>query len=199
MVLKSTKLKFRGDFEVIAFKNPEDWNGWLSEHHSISNGIWIRLFKKDSGMKSLTHDGALDEALCYGWIDGQAKKYDEKSWIQKFTPRRAGSIWSKRNIDRVEALIKAGRMKASGLEEINEAKKDGRWEKAYDSPSNMKIPGDFLKELSKDKKALKFFESLNKTNKYTIVWRLQTAKKPETRSNRMNKILDMLSKGEKFY
>ena len=199
MVLKSTKLKFRGDFEVIAFKNPEDWNGWLSEHHSISNGIWIRLFKKDSGMKSLTHDGALDEALCYGWIDGQAKKYDEKSWIQKFTPRRAGSIWSKRNINRVEALIKAGRMKASGLEEINEAKKDGRWEKAYDSPSNMKIPGDFLKELSKDKKALKFFESLNKTNKYTIVWRLQTAKKPETRSNRMNKILDMLSKGEKFY
>ena len=199
MVLKSTKLKFRGDFEVIAFKNPEDWNGWLSEHHSISNGIWIRLFKKDSGMKSLTHDGALDEALCYGWIDGQAKKYDEKSWIQKFTPRRAGSIWSKRNINRVEALIKAGRMKASGLEEINEAKKDGRWEKAYDSPSNMKIPGDFLKELSKDKKALKFFKSLNKTNKYAIVWRLQTAKKSETRSNRMNKILDMLSKGEKFY
>lgn len=184
---------------IISFKNSEEWNNWLSENHSSSNGIWIRLFKKDSGVKSLTHDGALDEALVYGWIDGQAKKYDEKSWIQKFTPRRAGSIWSKRNIELVEKLIKKDKIKPSGLKAINEAKKNGRWKNAYDSPGNMKIPEDFLKELSKNKKSLKFFESLNRTNKYSIVWRLRTAKKPETRESRMKKILDMLSKGEKFH
>ncbi len=199
MTQKSVKLKSVDDIKTIYFKNSEDWKNWLSKNHSASNGIWIRMFKKDSDIKTLTHDEALDEALCYGWIDGQTKKYDERSWIQKFTPRRKRSIWSKKNIERVKLLIKQDKMKPSGLKEINEAEKDGRWEKAYDSPTNMKIPGDFLKELSKNKNALKFFESLNRSNKYSIAWRLQTAKKPETRDIRMKKIVDMLSKGEKFH
>ncbi len=160
MKKKSSKIKPLENYKIVAFENPDVWNSWLSESHSESNGIWLRLFKKDSGVKSITHDEALNEALCYGWIDGQAKKYDEKSWIQKFTPRRPKSIWSKRNIELVERLIKNGKMKTPGLKAINEAKKDGRWEKAYDSPSNMEIPNDFLKELSKDKKALKFLNPL---------------------------------------
>ncbi|MFZ0452262.1 MAG: YdeI/OmpD-associated family protein [Ignavibacteriaceae bacterium] len=198
MVHKSSKIKATEELKVIAFKSPEDCNKWLSENHSASKGIWIRLFKKDSGVKSLTRDEILDEALCYGWIDGQAKKYDEKSWIQKFTPRRPKSIWSKRNIERVKILIKKRKMQPAGLKAIDDAKKDGRWEKAYDSPANMKVPDDFLNEL-RNKKLLKFFESLNRTNKYSIIWRLQTAKKTETRIRRMKKILDMLSKGEKFH
>lgn len=199
MAQKSSGLKSSEQNNTIIFKSPEEFNNWLSENHSCSNGVWIRSFKKDSGIKSLTHDEALDEALCFGWIDGQAKKYDENSWIQKFTPRRVRSIWSKRNIERVEELIKTSKMKPSGLKAINEAKKNGRWENAYDSPGNMKVPEDFLKEISGNKKSLKFFESLNRTDKYSIVWRLQTAKKPETRVRRMKKILDMLSKGEKFH
>ena len=199
MVQKTSMRKSTEEFKILSFKNSEEWNNWLSKNHSASNGIKIRFFKKDSGVKSITHSETLDEALCYGWIDGQLEKYDEKSWLRKFTPRRARSIWSKKNIERVEKLIKLNKMKSSGLKEINEAKKDGRWKKAYDSPSNMKVPDDFLKELSKDKKALKFFESLNKANKYAIAWRLQTAKKPETRINRMNKLLDMLSRGEKLH
>ena len=187
------------NFKVFSFESPKEWNDWLSKNHSTSNGIWLRFFKKGSGVESVTHDEALDEALCYGWIDGQLKKHDEKSWLQKFTPRRLRSIWSKRNIEHAEKLVKAGKMKLPGLKEIEEAKKDGRWKNAYDSPAKMTVPDDFLEMLNKNKSAMKFFESLNKANKYAIAWRLQTAKKPETRDNRMKKILDMLSKREKFH
>lgn len=127
------------------------------------------------------------------------KKYDENSWLLKFTPRRNISIWSKRNVERVETLIKLGKMESAGLKEINEAKADGRWSKAYDSPSNMTFPEDFLKKLSRNKKSLNFFESLDRTNKYSIAWRLQTAKKPETQRKRMEEILGMLSRSEKFH
>jgi len=191
--------KTKDDYEIVFFQNTNELRKWLTKNHSNSGGVWLRFFKKDSGFKSLNHDEALDEALCFGWIDGQAKKYDENSWLQKYTPRRKKSIWSKKNTDRTEELIKSGKMKKAGLKEVAAAKEDGRWEKAYDSPSKMTIPEDFLKKLSKDKKALKFFYSLNKTNKYSIVWRLQTAKKIETRENRMKKILHMLSNEEKFH
>jgi uncharacterized protein YdeI (YjbR/CyaY-like superfamily) len=187
------------NYKAFSFKSPRDWNNWLSKNHSDFDGIWMRLYKKDSGVKSVTHDEALEEALCYGWIDGQLKKHDKKSWLQKFTPRRARSIWSKRNIKHAEELMKAGKMMLPGLKEIEEAKKDGRWENAYDSPAKMTVPDDFLEKLKKNKSAMKFFESLNKPNKYAIAWRLQTAKKPETRDKRMNKILEMLSDGEKFH
>ena len=187
------------DFDIVAFRSEKEWERWLSKNHSKKNGIWIKYFKKDSDTKSVTYAEAIDAALCFGWIDSQAKKYDDRSWLQKFTPRRSKSIWSKRNREHVDRLIKDGKMKAAGLKEIEAAKNDGRWEQAYDSPKTMEIPEDLLKELSKNKKAKTFFETLNKTNVYSITWRLQTAKKPETRAARMKTILEMLKKGSKFH
>jgi len=189
----------KADLQIISFKSPKDWARWLAKNHSTWSGIWLRLFKKDSGVASVTYAEALDEALCYGWIDGQLEKYDEKSWLRKFTPRRPKSVWSKRNIEHIKRLIDAGKMKPSGLKEVEAAKADGRWERAYDSPSAMQVPEDFLKELSKDKKAKAFFETLNRANVYSIAWRLQTAKKPETRAMRMKAILELLNRGEKFH
>jgi uncharacterized protein YdeI (YjbR/CyaY-like superfamily) len=187
------------DYPIVSFKTQKEWHNWLDKNHSKLNGIWLQFFKKDSGIKALNYGEALDEALCYGWIDGQAKKFDAISWIQKFTPRRSKSIWSKRNIEHISRLDKDGKMKPAGLKAVEEAKKDGRWEKAYDSPTNMQVPEDFLEALSKNKKALAFFNSLSKANTYAIAWRLQTAKKPETRGKRMKAILEMLKKGEKFH
>ncbi len=185
--------------DIKSFKSQKEFGEWLKKNHDKAEGIWLKFYKKDSGFPTITHEEALDEALCFGWIDGQLKKYDDISWLQKFTLRKSKSIWSKRNTERAEELIKLGQMKPAGFDEITKAKEDGRWQKAYDSPANMNIPDDFLKRLSKDKKAFKFFESLNKANKYAVAWRLQTAKKPETREKRMVQIIGMLSKGEKFH
>ena len=187
------------DLPIISFETPDEWNHWLEQNYHTLKGIWLRFYKKGSGVTSITYAQALDEALCYGWIDGQLKGSDEKSYLQRFTPRRARSIWSKRNIEHVARLEKEGRIKPSGLKEIEAAKVDGRWDKAYDSHSNMTIPEDFLLELQKDKTAFAFFETLTKSNKYAIAWRLQTAAKSETRDKRMKTILEMLSKGEKFH
>jgi uncharacterized protein YdeI (YjbR/CyaY-like superfamily) len=187
------------DLPILSFKSPNDWANWLAKNHAKSSGLWLRLFKKDSGMATVTYAEALDEALCYGWIDGQLEKYDEKSWLRKFTPRRPKSVWSKRNIEHVNRLVDAGKMKPAGLKEMEAAKADGRWGRAYDSPSAMQVPQDFLAELSKHKKAQIFFETLNKANTYAIAWRLQTAKKPETREKRMKKFIQMLENGEKLH
>ena len=187
------------DIPILSFESQKDWEEWLSRNYDLQVGIWVRFYKKGSGVHSIVYDQALDGALCFGWIDGQVKKLDENSYIQKFTPRRARSMWSKRNIDHVSRLEKEGKMQPSGIKEVEKAKKDGRWERAYDSPGNMEIPDDFLRELSKNKKALEFFDSLNKTNKYTIGWRLQTAKSADSREKRMKEILIMMDKGEKFH
>ena len=184
---------------MMEFPSQKDWHQWLSKNHSTLEGVWLKFHKKHSGLKSINYAEAVEEALCFGWIDGQAKPLDGNAWLQKFTPRRSKSIWSKRNTERVIQLIEEGRMKPAGLKEIEAAKSDGRWQKAYDSPVNMTAPDDFLKQLNKNKKAKQFFESLNKTNKYAINWRLQTAKKQETREKRMKAILEMLSNGEKFH
>ena len=189
----------KADSPVLPFKTTKDLALWLSKHHAVATGIWMRLYKKDSGVVSITYAQALDVALCYGWIDGQKKSYDAESWIQKFTPRRPKSIWSKRNREHIARLENAGLMKPAGIKQVEAAKADGRWEQAYDSSSNMVVPEDFLKELAKSKKTENFFKTLNKTNTYAIVFRLQTAKKPETRVKRMKAILDMMKKGEKFY
>lgn len=189
----------KSEFPVLAFKSPVSFGKWLAHNHAKADGIWLRLFKKASGEKSITYDEALDEALCFGWIDGQVKSYDALSWIQKFTPRRRRSVWSKRNTGHVDRLTREGRMKAAGLAEVDKAKADGRWEQAYESPANTKLPDDFLERLSHKRKAQAFFESLNKANKYAIAWRLYTAKKPETRERRMQAILTMLAHGEKFH
>lgn len=196
---KSTHKTNAIDLHIICFETGDEWRRWLEKNHHSQNGIWLRLYKKDSGIVSISHRIALDEALCYGWIDGQARKYDAVSYLQKFTPRRARSIWSKRNIEHIARLLQAGKMTPLGLKEVEAAKADGRWARAYDSPSNMTMPEDFLQELAKNKEASTFFETLNKTNRYAIAWRLQTAKKPETREKRKGVIIEMLSRGEKFH
>ncbi len=196
---EQTTVKTTDNSSILSFEAPEDWEHWLEQNHLISKGIWLRFYKKESQVKSVNYQEALDVALCYGWIDGQVKTYDAQSYLQKFTPRRPKSIWSKRNIEHVARLGKDEKMKPAGLKEVESAKTDGRWDVAYDSPSNMTVPDDFLRELSKNKTSLAFFERLNKSNKYAVTWRLQTAKKPETREKRMKAILEMLARGEKFH
>jgi uncharacterized protein YdeI (YjbR/CyaY-like superfamily) len=187
------------EMPIKSFASAGTWEKWLAANHAKSDGIWLCIYKKDSGTKTVTYAEALDEALCYGWIDGQKKKQDDESWLQKFTPRRARSIWSKRNIEHVDRLTNENRMKAAGLKAFEEARADGRLDAAYDAPSKSSIPDDFLLLLEKNKKAKAFFDTLNKANKFAISWRLQTAKKPETRQKRMNTILDMLAREEKFH
>lgn len=184
---------------IKTFKSGNEWRKWLVKNHSQTEGVWLKFFKKDSGKQTFTYAEALDEALCFGWIDGQAKGLDSESWIQRFTPRRAKSIWSKRNRDHIARLIKIGKMTKAGLSQVESAKKDGRWQNAYEGSKNLKIPADFLKELKKDKKAYDFFQTLNRANTYAIAWRLHTAAKPETRERRMNVLLEMLKKGKKIH
>jgi uncharacterized protein YdeI (YjbR/CyaY-like superfamily) len=183
------------ELEISAFASAQDWWQWLARNHTTSDGIWLRLFKKTSGVASVTYDEALDEALCHGWIDGQLKSYDAQSWLRKFTPRRTSSVWSKKNLERVVRLTKAGRMKAAGRKAADAARRDV----AYDSPGNAAVPKDFLKALAKNAKAKACFATLNRANVYAITWRLQTAKRPETRQKRLEAILAMLAKGEKFH
>lgn len=187
------------EYEVKSFSTPKVWRAWLAKNHAVSNGLQVRLYKKDSGIKSITYQEALDEALCFGWIDGQSNKCDEQSWLQKFTPRRARSIWSKRNREHIARLTKAKLMMPAGIAEVKRAKADGRWQEAYDSPKDMEVPKDFIAELKKDAQAYVFFETLNKTNRYAIAWRLQTAKKPETRERRKAKLLEMMRAGTKIH
>ena len=187
------------EFPFKSFASALLWRRWLDANHAKSAGLWMRLYKTGSGKMSVTYAEALDEALCYGWIDGQKNKGDDHSWLQKFTPRRPRSLWSKKNRERATRLIKAKRMKASGQKQVDAAKKDGRWDKAYDAASTMEIPADFLRALEKDKRACAFFESLNRANVFAIVWRLQTAKKPQTRTRRMELILQMMKEGKSFH
>jgi uncharacterized protein YdeI (YjbR/CyaY-like superfamily) len=182
-----------------AFPSAARWRAWLARNHATSSGIRLRIYKKGSAEKTVTYAEALDEALCYGWIDGRKDAYDAGSFLQRFTPRRPQSLWSKRNREHAERLVKEGRMAAAGRKEIEAAKKDGRWDGAYDSSRTMEVPADFLKELKKDKEAHDFFKTLNKANTYAIAWRLQTAKKPETRARRAEKLLDMLKRGERLH
>lgn len=184
---------------TLEFETSEAFETWLEKNYAISTGIWMKIFKKDSGQKTISYAEALDVALCYGWIDGQKKSFDELAWLQKFCPRTAKSIWSKVNIGHVERLTNNAKMQPAGLFAVEKAKADGRWERAYDSPSKMTIPEDFLKEISKNKKAEAFFKTLNKTNLFSIGFRLQTAKKQETREKRMKEIIEKLEKGEKFH
>jgi uncharacterized protein YdeI (YjbR/CyaY-like superfamily) len=185
--------------EIKSFPSSAKFRAWLSKNYDLQEGVWLKLFKKNSGKNTFSHAEALDEALCYGWIDGIGKKHDDESWIIKFTPRREKSIWSKRNRENVARLIKTKRMTKHGLREVERAKADGRWDAAYDSPKDMKIPKDFIDELKKDKEAYHFFKTLHKTNTYAIAWRLQTAKKPETREKRKNILLDKMKNKEKLH
>lgn len=186
------------EVKVIAFKTAKAFNAWLVKNHAKSDGFWMKLYKKGSGITSITYAEALDEALCYGWIDGQKKSLDAEAWIQKFTPRRARSIWSKRNTEHIARLIEEKRMQPAGLAEVDAAKADGRWDNAYSSPKDMKVPDDFMTALKKNKKAEAFFKTLSKSNLYSIAWKIETAKKQETREKRIKLFIAALAKGEKI-
>lgn len=185
--------------QVLAFETSKALEDWFAKYHALVPVLWIRFYKKDSGKGGVSYDQALDSALCYGWIDGIVKKYDETSYVQRFTPRRPKGNWSKRNTEHVARLIKEGKMQPPGLLEVEAAKKDGRWQSAYESPVTAKIPDDFLREIGENKKAKAFFDTLSRANVYAIAYRLQTAKKAETLERRKRVILEMLEKGEKFH
>jgi len=184
---------------ILPFENAKAFEAWLMKNHKSSRGIALRLYKKGSGIPSLSYAEALDVALCYGWIDAVKKSYDAESWLQRFCPRRPQGNWSKLNTQHVQRLIKAGRMRPAGLAAVEAAKADGRWKAAYDAPGTSTVPADFLAALAKDKSALAFFGSLNRANHYAIAYRLQTAKKPETRQRRFELLLGMMKKGRKIH
>jgi len=185
--------------ETKSFRNAREFRAWLEKHHAQANGILLRIYKNNAGVATVTYAEALDQALCFGWIDGQKLPLDEKSWIQKFTPRRPKSSWSKRNTEHATRLIESGAMTAAGLQQIDAAKADGRWKAAYDSPANSSVPQEFLDALARNKKASVFYKTLNKTNLYSIAYRLQTAKRPQTRAKRIELIVAMLARGETFH
>lgn len=181
------------DIPIITFADSTAWQTWLADNYTDQIGVWIKIAKKDSGIPSITHAQALDEALCYGWIDGMRKGLDEQYFLQKFTPRRKRSLWSKVNIAKVEALITEKRMQAPGLSEIELAKSDGRWDAAYESQANATIPDDLTAALKANPRAGEFFASLNKAERYAVLWRLMTAKSPEVRSARLQKMIETLT------
>lgn len=186
------------DLPTILFESQPAFEEWLMNNTS-SSGVWLQLAKKNSGVTSVSYDEAVESALCYGWIDSQKKAYDENTWIQKFTPRGAKSYWSKVNTQKAEALIASGRMTPHGLRAIETAKQNGNWDNAYSAQSIASLPEDFAAELQQNTKAKFFYDSLNSQNKYAIIFRLQHAKKPETRMRHIAQFLEMLEKGEKIY
>ena len=186
------------ELPVMRFEDSAAWQRWLRAHGD-SNGVWLQIAKQGQGVITVTYAEALDVALCHGWIDGQKQTFDAQFYLQRFTPRRPRSVWSKINVGKVEALIAAGRMQPAGLREVEAAKADGRWQAAYDSARTMDVPAELATALAKNSKAKAFFESLNKTNHYAVCWRVQTAKKPETRAARVQKLVDMLARGEKIH
>ncbi len=188
----------KNGLRIIAFAANQDFYYWLSEHADSSPGIWIRIYKKASGRQSVAWAGAVEVALCFGWIDSLVNTYDDESYIQKFTPRRPKGMWSKINCETVGRLIADGRMRPAGLAQVEAAKTDGRWDAAYESPKNMQVPADFIEELNKHPKAEAFYATLNKTNRYSIAFRLTTARKLETRQRRQEVIIALLNEGKKL-
>jgi uncharacterized protein YdeI (YjbR/CyaY-like superfamily) len=184
---------------IRGFKTRKDFSAWLEKNHKISPAIWVRIAKKGSRIKSITYAEGVDVALCYGWIDAQKLPENETAWLQRFMPRRPRSIWSRINREKALGLIANGQMNQAGLLEIERAKKDGRWEAAYESQAGASAPPDFEEELDRHPRAKEFFRSISAANRYAIIWRLQTAKKAETRAKRMRSFIEMLEKGETLH
>lgn len=187
------------DLPVILFAHSAAWTTWLEQHHTTATGIWLRLAKKAAGIESVSYAEALEVALCYGWIDGQKKSYDETSWLQKFTPRGTKSIWSKINRENAKALIERGKMQPTGLKAIEQAQQDGRWDAAYDSSRSALVPEDFQAALEHNAEAKAFFATLTRGNRYAILFRIQTAKKAETRAKRIQQFIQMLENHETIH
>ena len=186
------------ELPILPFKTQRAFGAWLKKNHAASSGLWLKIAKAGA-YPSITYAEALEEALCYGWIDGQKKSFDAEWWLQKFTPRGPRSIWSQINRDKVLALIAAGRVQPAGLAAIEAAKKNGRWDAAYAGQRTAELPADFQAELDRRPQAKAFYATLNSANRFAIMFRLQSAKKPETRARRMQQFLEMLEKGEKLY
>ena len=184
---------------ILQLASQEEWEAWLDAEHGTSDGVWLKLAKKGSGVETVVYAEALEVALCYGWIDSQVARLDERFYLQKFTPRRARSKWSRINRDKIEELTRQGRLKPAGLEQVELAKADGRWDAAYASPANVAIPDDLQAALDASPQAAEFWERLNKSNRFAIVFQLEDAKKPETRTRRLEKFVGMLERGEKLY
>lgn len=183
----------------LLLEDQERWFFWLRKNHATSSGVWLRIAKKSAPVRSVSYLQAVDAALCFGWIDGQKKSDDESYWLQRFTPRSEKSIWSKINREKAIRLIELGQMNAAGLREVERAKRDGRWDGAYDSPRGATIPADFQSVLNKIPRAKAFFATLDSRNRYAVLFRIQTAKKPETRARRITQFAEMLSQHEKIH
>jgi uncharacterized protein YdeI (YjbR/CyaY-like superfamily) len=187
------------ELPTLPFETPRAFAAWLASNHATSRGVWIKIAKAASGIASIDYAGALEVALCWGWIDGQSRRIDDAWYVQKFTPRGARSLWSKINCAKATALIAAGRMKPAGLAEVDRARQDGRWARAYDSPSRATVPDDLAAALVKNARASAFFAGLDSRNRYAILHRVQTAKKPETRARRIAQFVKMMARREKLY
>jgi uncharacterized protein YdeI (YjbR/CyaY-like superfamily) len=185
------------EIPVVSFANAGAWSTWLASRSLSSLGVWLKIAKKASGKASITYAEALEVALAWGWIDGQKGKLDETWWLQKFTPRGPRSIWSKINREKAIALITAGEMMPSGLAEVERAKRDGRWERAYESQSKASVPEDLAKALARNLRAERFFATLDSRSRYAVLFRVQNAKKAETRARRIAQFVEMLANGEK--
>lgn len=181
---------------ILFFATPVELEAWIDEHGEESDGIWLKFAKKDSGIESVVYTEAVEIALSHGWIDGQAKRLDDRHYLQRFTPRRPRSKWSRINREKAERLIAEGRMRAGGLREIERAKEDGRWEDAYDSPSTATVPDDFQAALDAEPAAAEFFASLGSTKRYSFLYRITDAKRPETRAKRIAEYVELLARGE---
>jgi len=186
------------DLPIKLFKTEAAWEKWLVAHRDAP-GLWLKIAKKDQGVTSVTYAQALDVALCHGWIDGLKRACDAQYFLQRFTPRRSKSLWSKINVGKVETLVAAGRMQAAGLREVEAAKADGRWAAAYHAASGMECPPELAAALKKNAKARRFFDALDGANRYAFCWRVHTAKKPETKAARVEKFVGMLERGEKIH
>ncbi|CAN5318486.1 YdeI/OmpD-associated family protein [soil metagenome] len=184
---------------IRTIPDSEGWQAWLDEHHADHPGVWLKLAKKSSPASTVSYAEALDVALCYGWIDAQAGSYDEHYWLQRFCPRGPRSSWSKINREKVAVLTGAGRMRPAGVAAVQAAQADGRWDAAYDPPSRTTVPPDFRERLDAHPDAAAFWAALNSANRYAMLYRIQTAKKPETRARRIEQFLDMLGRGEKLH
>ena len=184
------------ELPTLPFESKKKFADWLAKNHGKSAGLWLKIAKKAAGIPTVTYLEALDVALCYGWIDGQKGSFDEQYFLQKFTPRRPKSIWSKINVEKVAGLIASGEMKPSGLKAVEAAKQDGRWAAAYSSQKNIVVPADFQSALGKNKKAKAFFETLSGSKRYSFLFRIETAKKAETREKRIRQFVEMLANGE---
>ena len=189
----------RPDLPILPFASRDSWGAWLAEHHETSDGLWLKIAKKGSGIDTVSYAQALEVALCHGWIDGQKGSFDDDYWLQRFTPRRPRSKWSKVNREKATKLIASGEMKPAGLREIERAKADGRWEAAYDAQSKASVPEDLQRELEENEAARRFFAKLNSANRYAILYQIQDAKKPETRARRITKYVAMLAEGKKLH